>query len=91
MIAELLTTLTKWLKANLFTSGEFFREICRFSLHHKANNYRVTKNKLAESSPFHLLTNPHVINRFMFGHGVVTYYLHEPFAVSIFTDMDIIA
>ena len=30
---------------------------------------------LAESSPFHLLTNPHVINRFIFGHGVVIYYL----------------
>ena len=32
---------------------------------------------LAESSPFHLLTNPHVINRFIFGHGVVIYYLLE--------------
>ena len=31
---------------------------------------------LAESSPFHLLTNPHMINRFIFGHGVVIYYLH---------------
>ena len=30
---------------------------------------------LAKSSPFHLLTNPHVINRFIFGHGVVIYYL----------------
>ena len=30
---------------------------------------------LAESSPFHLLTNPHMINRFIFGHGVVIYYL----------------
>ena len=30
---------------------------------------------LAESSPFHLLTNPHVINRFIFGHGVVIYYI----------------
>ena len=30
---------------------------------------------LAESSPFYLLTNPHVINRFIFGHGVVIYYL----------------
>ena len=30
---------------------------------------------LAESSPFHLLTNPHVINRFIFGHGVVIYYV----------------
>ena len=30
---------------------------------------------LDESSPFHLLTNPHVINRFIFGHGVVIYYL----------------
>ena len=29
---------------------------------------------LAESSPFHLLTNPHMINRFIFGHGVVIYY-----------------
>ena len=29
---------------------------------------------LAESSPFHLLTYPHVINRFIFGHGVVIYY-----------------
>ena len=33
---------------------------------------------LAESSPFHLLTNPHMINRFIFGHGVVIYYIHEP-------------
>ena len=31
---------------------------------------------LAESSPFHLLTNPHVINRFIFGHGVVIYYVY---------------
>ena len=30
---------------------------------------------LAESSPFHLLTNPHMINRFIFGHGVVIYYV----------------
>ena len=30
---------------------------------------------LAESSPFHLLTYPHLINRFIFGHGVVIYYL----------------
>ena len=30
---------------------------------------------LAESSPFHLLTNPHMINRFIFGHGVVIYYI----------------
>ena len=30
---------------------------------------------LAESSPFHLLTNPHVINRFILGHGVVIYYV----------------
>ena len=29
---------------------------------------------LAESLPFHLLTNPHVINRFIVGHGVVIYY-----------------
>ena len=29
---------------------------------------------LAESSPFHLLTNFHVINRFIFGHGLVIYY-----------------
>ena len=32
---------------------------------------------LAESSPFHLLTNPHMINRFIFGHGVVIYYLSD--------------
>ena len=31
---------------------------------------------LAESSPFHLLTNPHMINRFIFGHGVVIYYIY---------------
>ena len=36
---------------------------------------------LAESSPFHLLTNPHMINRFIFGHGVVIYYIHCPFYV----------
>ena len=30
---------------------------------------------LAESSPFHLLTNPHMINRFIFGHRVVIYYI----------------
>ena len=30
---------------------------------------------LAKSSPFHLLTNPLVINRFIFGHGVVIYYI----------------
>ena len=30
---------------------------------------------LAESSPFHLLTNPHVLTRFIFGHGVVIYYV----------------
>ena len=36
---------------------------------------------LAESSPFHLLTNPHMINRFIFGHGVVIYYIfhHLPY------------
>ena len=33
---------------------------------------------LAESSPFHLLTNPHMINRFIFGHGVVIYYINGP-------------
>ena len=32
---------------------------------------------LAESSSFHLLTNSHVIKRFIFGHGVVIYYLHK--------------
>ena len=32
---------------------------------------------LAESSPFHLLTNPHMINRFIFGHGVVIYYIRS--------------
>ena len=30
---------------------------------------------LTESSPFHLLTNPHVINRFVFGHEVVFYHI----------------
>ena len=30
---------------------------------------------LAESTPFHLLTNPYVINCFIFGHGVVIYYI----------------
>ena len=32
---------------------------------------------LAKSSPFQgsLLTNPHVINRFIFGHGVFIYYI----------------
>ena len=30
----------------------------------------------AESSPLHLLTNPRVMNRFTFGHGVVIYYLY---------------
>ena len=34
---------------------------------------------LAESSPFHLLTNPHLINQFIFGHGVVIYYLLAEF------------
>ena len=34
---------------------------------------------LAESSPFHLLTNPHVINRFIFGHGLVIYYIKVGF------------
>ena len=57
------------------------------------NNYPVTKNKsithgrsdrkqikrLAESSPFHLFTNPHVINRLIFGHGVVIYYIQSIF------------
>ena len=38
---------------------------------------------LAESSPFHLLTNPHVINRFIFGHGVVIYYIFSHGDVSI--------
>ena len=32
---------------------------------------------LAESSPFHLLTYPHLINRFIFGHGVVIYYIYD--------------
>ena len=36
---------------------------------------------LAESSPFHLLTNPHMINRFIFGHGVVIYYIFHAFKV----------
>ena len=31
---------------------------------------------LAKSSPFHLLTSPHVINRFIFGHGVVIYCIY---------------
>ena len=30
---------------------------------------------LAKSSPFHLFTNPSVINRFTLGHGVVIYYI----------------
>ena len=34
---------------------------------------------LAESSPFRLLTNPHVINRFIFGQGVVIYYVFQQF------------
>ena len=28
-----------------------------------------------KARPFHLLTNPHVINRFIFGHRVVIYYI----------------
>ena len=49
---------------------------------------------LAESSPFHLLTNPHVINWFIFGHVVVIYYLsfltisREPLPGSWQTDLD---
>ena len=31
---------------------------------------------LAESSPFRLLTNPHVINRFIFGHGLFIFYIY---------------
>ena len=38
---------------------------------------------LAESSPFHLLTNPHVINRFIFGHGVVIYYILEAIGLNL--------
>ena len=38
---------------------------------------------LAESSPFHLLTYPHLINRFIFGHGVVIYYLFSTRASTI--------
>ena len=32
---------------------------------------------LAESLRFHLLTNPSVINQFIFGHGVVIYYINK--------------
>ena len=39
---------------------------------------------LAESSPFHLLTNPHVINRFIFGHGVVIYYIFTIYSLLVF-------
>ena len=36
VIAELFTKETKWWKANLVISGDFFfREICRLSLHYK--------------------------------------------------------
>ena len=38
---------------------------------------------LAESSPFHLLTNPHMINRFIFGHGVVIYYILDILFVNV--------
>ena len=31
---------------------------------------------LGKPSPFHLFTNPCVINRFIFGQGVVIYYIH---------------
>ena len=40
---------------------------------------------LAESSPFRLLTNPHVINRFIFGHGVFIYYIYWSTAGSGYT------
>ena len=46
---------------------------------------------LAESSLFHQLTNPHVINRFIFGHGYLfTIYIacevgaDEPMGSNIF-------
>ena len=47
------------------------------------NNYQTDLSRsdrkqikgLAESSPFHLLTNPNVLNWFIFGHGVVIYYI----------------
>ena len=32
---------------------------------------------LGRHSPFHLLTNPSVINRFIFGQGVVIYYVYK--------------
>ena len=32
---------------------------------------------LGRPSPFHLFTNPCVINRFIFGQGVVIYYILE--------------
>ena len=41
---------------------------------------------LAESLPFQLFTNPSMINRFTFGHGVVIYYLvHALSTAYVFT------
>ena len=42
---------------------------------------------LTETLPFHLLTNPHVINRFIFGHGVVIYYLNFNLTFPYLTEM----
>ena len=44
---------------------------------------------LAESLPFHLFTNPSMINWFIFGHWVVIYYLNciqEACPVTEYTD-----
>ena len=44
---------------------------------------------LGRPSPFHLFTNPCVINRFIFGQGVVIYYIISHFdnILIIFTEL----
>ena len=38
---------------------------------------------LGRPSPFHLFTNPCVINRFIFGQGVVIYYIARSYSVQL--------
>ena len=68
--------------------GEFFANFLEWWLHYKVNNHHITKNKLiyrarnvnqwkglVEPRPFIGLLILDVITPYIFGHGVVIYYL----------------
>ena len=72
-------------------TGWVFTNFLERWLHYKVNNHHITKNKpiyharnvnrwkgSVEPRPFIGLLNLDVINRFIFGHGVVIYYVISP-------------